>query len=260
VRLILTDKIKLNRHMKKLFYFLSIVLATSIQAQGQNPILTPDNHSADKSLIKEETYEMRWFILKDTLKMEIGKVRTEMQQKDEEIYLITTVNMQGVHTTWVDSTIVGRKKLEPIYHSSYNQQRDMVLNFSNQVTGYYNDKQTGVNTKISESVDVPFFDSNFYPQLIRWLPLKNGYQSTMAIFDYNPKSKIGVLTATIKNTEKTTLDFKGNPKPVWKVTMTDDISKNKAVSTYYIDQKSRKILKQEIDLGGRKMVMELVDQ
>ncbi|MER3316701.1 MAG: hypothetical protein RIB79_00265 [Allomuricauda sp.] len=245
--------------MKKLFYFSSMVLATFIQAQGQNPILTPDNNPADKSLIKEETYEMTWYILKDTLKMKIGKVRTEMQQKDEEIYIITTVDMQGAPTTWVDSTIVGRKKLAPIYHSSYNQQRDMVLNFSNQVTGYYNDKQSGVNTKISESVDTPFFDSNFYPQLIRWLPLKNGYHSTIAIFDYNPKSEIGVITATIKNTEKTTLDFKGDPKPVWKVTITDDISKNKAISTYYIDQKSRKILKQEIDLGGRKMVMELVD-
>jgi len=55
-------KIKLNRHMKKLFYFLSIVLATSIQAQGQNPILTLDSHPVDKSLIKEKTYEMAWYI------------------------------------------------------------------------------------------------------------------------------------------------------------------------------------------------------
>jgi hypothetical protein len=43
---------------------------------------------------------------------------------------------------------------------------------------------------------------------------------------------------------------------VWKVEATDDISNNAAVSTYYIDRSTRKILKQEIEIGGRKMLME----
>ncbi|MCR9226792.1 MAG: hypothetical protein NXH90_05195 [Flavobacteriaceae bacterium] len=89
--------------------------------------------------------------------------------------------------------------------------------------------------------------------------MKTGYNGSIAIFDYNPKSGTGVLTATIKNTEQSTLELKGAIKEVWKVTITDDISQNTAISTYYIERESRKVLKQEINLGGRKMVMELVD-
>ena len=251
--------IKLKSDMKKTFYLLLVVLATSFQVKGQKPILTPENNPADKSLIHEETYQMAWYIIKDSTKIEIGKVRTEIKKKKKRIYIISTVEMPGAATLWVDSTIVQRRNFEPVYHSSYNQQRDMVLNFSEQVTGYYNDKRSGKKTEISESVDAPFFDSNFYPQLIRWLPLKTGYSSTIAIFDYNPKSGTGVLTATIKNTEQSTLELKGVIKDVWKVTVTDDISENTAISTFYLEKESRKVLKQEIDLGGRKMVMELVN-
>jgi len=251
--------IKLKSDMKKTYYLLLVVLATSFQAMGQKSILTPENNPVDKSLIHEENYEMAWYMLKDSSKIDIGKVQTEIQKKKKRIYIISTVEMPGAASLWVDSTIVGRRKFEPIYHSSFNQQRDMVLNFSDTVTGYYNDKQSGKKIEISESVDAPFFDSNFYPQFIRWLPLKTGYNGSIAIFDYNPKSGTGVLSATIKNTEQSTLELKGAIKEVWKVTVTDDISHNTAISTYYIERESRKVLKQEIDLGGRKMVMELVD-
>jgi hypothetical protein len=120
----------------------------------------------------------------------------------------------------------------------------MVLKFGEKITGYYLDKQTGKKTEISEETDKPFFDSNFYPQLIRLLPLKERYSNTISIFDYNPVSKIGVITATIKNTEETTINFNGKKKQVWKVETTDDISNNVAISTYYIDKSTRKILKQ----------------
>jgi len=245
--------------MKKLLYTLSIVLATSFQAFGQNAPLTPEHNPADNSLTQTETYQMGWFMLNDTLKIKIGTVHTEIQKEKENTYIITTVDMQRAPTKWVDSTIVATENFSPIYHSSYNQQRDMVLDFSDKVTGYYLDKQSGKKTKISENVDKSFFDSNFYPQLIRWLPLKKGYAQVISIFDYNPKAEIGVLTATIKNTEETTLDLNGSKKQVWKVTVTDDISKNTAISTYYIERQSRKLLRQEIDLGGRKMFMELMD-
>ncbi len=67
----------------------------------------------------------------------------------------------------------------------------MVLQFVEKITGYYLDKQTGTTTQISEKTEAPFFDSNFYPQLLRLLPLKKNYATTISIFDYNPKSKSG---------------------------------------------------------------------
>ncbi|WP_296312069.1 hypothetical protein [Winogradskyella sp. UBA3174] len=245
--------------MKKILYILLVTFGTSLHVFSQETLLSPLNNPADKIFINDETSEMTWFMLKDSLKIQIGNVHTKIQKEKESIYIITTVNMKQSPTKWVDTTIVETLNFKPIYHSSFNQQRDMVLNFGEKITGYYLDKQTATKTQISEEVEKPFFDSNFYPQLIRLLPLKDNYSNTISIFDYNPTSKIGVITATIKDTQKMTIDFNGKKKQVWKVETTDDISNNSVISAYYIDRLTRKILRQEINFGGRKMLMELVE-
>lgn len=241
--------------MKNTLYILLITLVTSVQGFSQKKILSPIN----KNLLKPETSEMNWFMLQDTLKVRIGKVQTEIQKKKKKIYIITTVDMAQSTTKWIDSTVVGKRNLKPRYHSSDNQQRDIVLKFGEKIMGYYLDKKTESKTVISEEAEASFYDSNFYPQLIRFLPLKDGYTGIISIFDYNPNAEIGVITATIKNTEEMTFSFNGEERLVWKIETTDDISNNSTVSTYYIETATRKILKQEIDFGGRKMVMELVE-
>lgn len=245
--------------MKKTLHILLFIFGTSVQIFSQETPLTPLSTIANEKFIVSETSKMSWFMLQDSLKIQIGNIQTEIQKGKERIYIITTVNMKQSPTEWIDSTIVETLNFKPIYHSSFNQQRDMVLTFGEKITGYYLDKQTATKTQISEEVNEPFFDSNFYPQLIRLLPLKDGYSNTISIFDYNPKAEIGIITATIRNTEMTTINFNGKKKQVWKVGTTDDISNNSAISTYYIDISTRKVLKQEIDFGGRKMLMELVE-
>lgn len=245
--------------MKNLLSILLITFGASVQIFSQGVALSPVHNTANKSLIKSETSEMTWFMIKDTLKIEIGNVYTKIQKEKQNITIITTVDMKQSPTKWIDSTIVKTSNFKPLYHSSFNQQRDMVLNFGKKITGYYLDKKTETKTLISEEVDMPFFDSNFYPQLIRWLPLKDGYSNTISIFDYNPTAKIGVISATIKSTEEVIINFDGKKRKVWKVVTTDDISNNTAISTYFIDTTTRKTLRQEIDLGGRKMLMELVE-
>lgn len=245
--------------MKNTLYILLFIFGATIQVFSQETLLSPLNNTANKQLINSETSKMSWFMLQDTLKIQIGTIQTQIQKEKEKIYIITTVSMKQSPTKWIDSTIVENETFKPIYHSSFNQQRDMILDFGEKITGYYLDKQTDKKTEISEKADKPFFDSNFYPQLIRLLPLKNGYSNTISIFDYNPNSKIGVITATIKNTEETSINFNGKKTKVWKVETTDDISNNTAIMNYFIDKSTRKILKQEIDFGGRKMLMELVE-
>ena len=121
------------------------------------------------------------------------------------------------------------------------------------MTGYYLDKASNKKTEINEKTSEDFFDSNIYPQLIRWLPLKENYKTNIAIYDYNPK-KSGVLKVNIQNTEKGM--FKNIP--VWIVKTTDGITDHKVITTFYIDLKTRQLLKQEMDMGQRKMLMERV--
>ena len=245
--------------MKPILYSIVFIIYPTLSTFSQEKALSPLDHQADVRLLKSEVYTMDWFIVTDTTEVKIGEVATRIQKKEAVTYVITQVKMNRSTDKWVDSTVVATRNFKPIYHASYNQQRDMVLKFDEKVTGYYLDKKNSTKNPILEETNTSFFDSNFYPQLIRWLPLKTGYNGSIAIFDYNPKSGTGVLTATIKNTELATLEHKGANKAIWKVTVTDDISQNTAISTYYIEKESRKVLKQEIDLGGSKMVMELVD-
>ena len=244
--------------MKSLISLILIILNVSTQIFSQDTSLSPRNNPANMNFIKDESSEMTWFMLNDSINIEIGKVTTQIQKKREKLIIITTIDMKQSSSKWVDSTIVSIKNFKPIYHSSFNQQRDMALKFGSEVTGYYIDKRKGTKMLISKKTTTSYFDSNFYPQLIRWLPLKDGYSKTISIFDYNPTAKVGVMKATIEKTFKTTLNFKGEEKPVWKVITTDDISDNTVTSIYYIDVKSRKILKQDIDFNGTKMSMELI--
>ena len=243
--------------MKQILYLIVCFIHATFSIYSQENIITPLNLQANDSLLKSDTYSMDWFMVTDTTEVKIGEVETQIQKKKAVTYVITQVKMNRSTDKWIDTTVVATKNFEPIYHASYNQQRDMVLKFDEKVTGYYLDKKSSTRTPILEETNTPFFDSNFYPQLIRLLPLKDNYAKTISIFDYNPKSKIGVLTATIKNTQKNMVNFKGESLPIWKVEVTDDISGNNALNTYYIDFRTRKLLKQEIDFGGRKMVIKL---
>ncbi|WP_024769518.1 DUF3108 domain-containing protein [Aquimarina macrocephali] len=234
-----------------------LLVFISLSSFAQDSTITPVNNSFDSKLIKNENYEMTWFMEIDTSKIEIGKIKTEIKRIKNNVLIITSVKMNQAQTKWVDTTLAHINNLKPIYHSSYNQQRDMVLNFDKKVTGYYFDKKTNTKSEIAETTSGSYFDSNIYPQLIRWLPLNNEYHKTISIFDYNPSAKTGVIKAFIKNVKKGKLPGNGD-RGVWIVKVTDDISDNKAIMTFYIDINNRQIIRQEVDMQGRKMIMELI--
>ena len=219
--------------------------------------LTANNVKLESKYIKDETSHTVWYAQKGDQKMEIGKITTQVKKVDKTTLLIkTSVKMnQAPETPWVDSTLVKISNFQPIYHSSYNSMRDMTLKFGkSNVTGYYLDKKNQKKDNIDEKVSVEYFDSNSYPGLIRFLPLKEHYSTELPIFDYNPTAKKGVIKAYIEDVNKGEL----NDKKVWIVKTTDDIQDRKTIVTYYIDISTREVLKQEIDSNGRKMVMESV--
>lgn len=219
--------------------------------------LTPSNTKLESKFIKDETSNAIWYAQQGDQKMEIGKITNEVKKVDKTTLLIkTTVKMnQAPDKPWVDSTLVKISNFQPIYHSSYNMMRDMTLKFEkNKATGYYLDKKSQKKDQIDEKISTEYFDSNSYPGLIRFLPLKEHYSTEMPIFDYNPAAKKGVVKAYIEDVNKGEL----NGKKVWIVKTTDDIQDRKTIVTYYIDVATREVLKQEIDSNGRKMVMETV--
>lgn len=236
------------------FIFLLLISNTHFFSQK---LLTPQNAGINSTLIKDETSEAIWYADNGGSKTEIGSIITELKKLNKTDLLIkTTVKLkQAPDAKWTDSTLVKTSDFTPIYHSSYNMMRDMVVQSdNNKVTGYYLDKKS----QKKDMIEIPathYFDSSSYAMLIRFLPLKENYSTEISIFDYNPKAeKKGVMKAYILDTQKE--EYKG--KTVWAVKTTDDISNKTSTVTYYIDPETRKIVKQNMDMGGRKMFLEMI--
>lgn len=247
-----------NKKMK-LFLF-TILVVTSFAGKTQS-LLTPSKKSFEKKWVKNSNYDMIWYGLKDTTKFEIGKVSTQVFSNSKTITVVTNVHLKNMKDPWVDSTIAEAETLKPIRHSSYNMQRDLVLNFGKIVTGVYNDKTKNKTSVITDTTETDYFDSNIYPVLIGWLPLENDYRQDVSIYDYNPLAKSGVIKAFIKNVSSSTYQTEKNGiKNVWVVAVSDEISNGENGSTiYYFDKTDRKLWKQEINANGRKMLMKLVE-
>lgn len=221
-------------------------------------ILTPGKNSFEKKWMRQDTYQMTWFAMKDTTKFELGEVSTKVLTNKKYITIVTVVNMKNSKGTWVDTTIASISTLAPVRHASYNPQRNMVLNFGNIITGFYKDKIKQQSYTISDTTTKEYFDSNLYPVLITWLPLKKEYKQDISIYDYNPSGKIGVITAYVKSvTNGIYQSVLSGTRDVWLVTVADEIGNNKDnFIIYYIDKKDRKLWKQEINATGRKMIMQ----
>ncbi|MCF0056154.1 hypothetical protein [Dyadobacter sp. CY356] len=221
--------------------------------------LKPSPEAFEKKWVKPETYDMAWYAIRDTTKIEIGKVSTRIVENKDQVVVITIVEMKGMKGTWVDSSSSDRKTLTPIRHASYNAQRDMVLNFGQIITGFYNDKKPGKNILIHDTTQTSYFDSNMYPVLIRWLPLKEGFTTKIAIYDYNPSAKIGVISATVSGVSSGIYSSKrSGSREVWVVDVNDEISNGK--SQYFIDKTNRKLWKQTIEAKGRTMIMVAIEE
>jgi hypothetical protein len=73
------------------------------------------------------------------------------------------------------------------------------------------------------------------------------------------QAKKGVISAFVKEVKKGNFQTqKSGLRKVWVVVVADEISNN-TLSTYYIDEQDRRLWKQDINAGPRKMSMERVE-
>jgi hypothetical protein len=240
-------------------FFIQVLSLIALTSWSQQ-IIAPKKNVAEKKWIYDQSYQMKWTMLKDTVRFDVGIVDISVKVTKKTVLVITEVKLKSTSSSWIDSTIVQKSDLSPVYHSSYNVQRDMALHFGKNVTGFYRDKQTGNTTQIVHDVKPGYFDSNFYPMLINWLPLSPKLIADINIYDYNPTGKSGLLKAQIVEvTQGTYQSSKSGKRKVWVVKVSDEIGINGSSTISYIDQSTRQTYKQHISAGGRTMEMTLVE-
>ena len=168
---------------------------------------------------------MKLFMVRDTTQRELGEALVTISNKEGKLFITQDIKIAGMTGRWMDSTITEEGTLKPLYHASYNLQRDIVIRYSgNYVTGYYYDKGTQITTPISDTIRAKYFDSNFYPFLITALPLKEGYTAKFAIYDYAGPQKHGQLGASVDSVKKTTIIIGSKRIAVFEVSVFDEIS------------------------------------
>ncbi|MCX2495519.1 hypothetical protein OQX63_18650 [Pedobacter sp. PF22-3] len=245
--------------MKKSYLILLLYVALPLIGWSQE-IISAKKNLVDKKWIHNQNYQMEWTMLKDTSKFTIGFVDTKVEVLGDKIQVITTVKMKSSPSSWIDSTIVKKADFSPVYHASYNAQRDMSIHFGTDIKGFYHDKTSGKKTAIAQQVAPGYFDSNFYPMLINWLPLKTGFKADLNIFDYNPNGKTGVIKAHILSVSEGKYHTKNSgDRNVWIVEASDEISSTGGKSIYQIDQITRQLYLQQITMGSRIMEMKLLE-
>lgn len=131
----------------------------------------------------------------------------------------------------------------------------MVLDFeADIVNGYYKDNDNQTTTQIHDTVKQNYFDSNIYPFLISWLPLKVGYTAQIPVYDYGDNSHHGIVYVKINVVRKDQLKrTNGDLDEVFVVDVLDGI--NNANSLYYVSIKDHSVLEMNTSFGKTKMQM-----
>jgi len=239
--------------MKKLFTIFTFILFFGVNAQA--PIV-PGDATLETKWIKKEKYQMKWYIVQDTEKHEVARINTVITPWDNDLTIVSNVDVNNAKTKWTDSTITILPSLAPVRHYSSNIERMVRLKFGNTVTGDYSDKVKKTKVKIDEAAQKgQYFDSNLIPFIVRMLPLKDDYAATIAAYDYSP-AKSGVVITQVQSVKTGTYTNKSGLNVVWVVTTVETVKGITTQVKYFIDKSDRKIFKQEIFDGAMHTLIE----
>ncbi|WP_118953061.1 DUF3108 domain-containing protein [Taibaiella helva] len=235
-----------------------LILSLPVLSYGQT-VLAPGDPAVEQKWIRAQEQRLAWYMLKDTARITIGHIDNQILKQNGKLILVTRVQLKNAPAPWIDTSVAELPTLRPLYHASYNAQRDMVLYFGASVTGSYRDKTKPDTVTINDPAPAGCFDSNLYPRLLAWLPLKEGYRQSLQVYDYNPSAS-GPTAVRIENVKSGVYpSVRAGLRKVWIVTVSDKIGGSDNTSVYYFDQVDRKLWQQEIIAGGRRMLMAAVE-
>jgi len=237
--------------MKNIFVLVIILLTSLTQLRAQI-IITPTKKFIDHRYLQNE-------VSKYELSVEINGKRVVRAVQKDAITLISAKNQLLRVQTFlikgkpmsIDSVLVSLDALKPIYHSGVNPRRSVQLKYDyalGKIVGRYTQKKQAKTHAIQQQVQAPYFDSNVYEMMLRFLPLKQGLKAKFPAYAYESAQKNGVRWYEIQ--EVTIQKFNQQPCFVVKVK-----NEQGQVVHYWINQQNRALYKYEIHLpNGRKVL------
>ena len=237
--------------MKNLFFLFFISPIAVCKAQN---ILVPGNNVFEKKWLKNSKTEMAYYAVDGGPNTEIGSFVIDITTNNETVSVFTTLKFLNSNELWIDTCITDAITFKPIYRSSFSKDNNYVLNYSNEVTGYYLNKKVQKRSSIKEPIKDAFFDNFSYPYFLGLLPLTTGYKKDLMVYDYKPENKTNIKRAVIEEVKNNTYvsNLTGEHK-VWQVSVFEEATTDKY--NYYIDKDSRRIWKIEIRSKGQNLLL-----
>lgn len=216
-------------------------------------VLVPGENVLDKKLIKNGTYEMAVYAESGGRQVEVSTFTIKINSTPKNLSVYTFLEIAGSKDPSIDTSIADGKTFKPIYRSSNSINRQMVVNYGKDVSGYYYDKKTKKRHTIKDQGNA-FFDSYTYPYLLGLLPLTTGYKNELAVYDFKPGNTSNTKKARIEEVKSNLYvsNLTGEHK-VWQVNVYEEATKDSYV--YFIDKDTRRIWKVDILTQGQRLQM-----
>ena len=122
-----------------LCYIIFLFCSSSLTAQLK---LLPDANNFDKKFLKDIKYEMACFALLRGKEIEVSSFVVQIQKKTGLLSVYTSLKMYSTGEQWIDTSVADANTLKPVYRSSHNPNRELMLKYRKKVTGFSLIKKT----------------------------------------------------------------------------------------------------------------------
>lgn len=239
----------------KFFISFTILFLLSTGACFSQNLLTPGDKSLDVKKLKSSTYEMELYAQSKSGYVPVGSYTVTVKPAVKTIAVYTVLKMYSNNEKYIDTTVADAATLAPIYRSSTNPAKDMVLKYGKVITGHYLDKAKGKRTEVKETAGGVIFDSYIYPYVFAAMPITLGYRAKMPVFECKPGNNSNFKSTFIESVNNNVYksQFSGEHK-VWQVHVYEEGTNDKY--DYFIDKDNSRIWKIEVSAGdGQKYLL-----
>lgn len=225
--------------MKKTFW-IGLTQFLSFFCFSQTKLL-PGDKSFDLSKLRSTIYTMSYSVTENGAYVEIGKFRTEVSYVGGKIDIKTKLSFVHANDIWIDHIVADGKTFKPISISSERSDRNLSLQFENEIRGVFQDNKSKKRSTIKEKWDNEYFDISIYPYMLFALPLETGYKASIPVYNYeaiSPKDRYSNVVIRRVRSDEHKSTFTGVHK-VWIVSVFEE-STNQNYE-YYIDKKTGEV-------------------
>lgn len=224
-----------------------------LSAAAQHPA-APGAADFNNKWLRNGLTEMGYYVWNEGKWAELYSFTYAIHATPKTVSVYTQLKSLYSADQWTDTAVSEAGTFKPIYRSSFSNDKEYVLRFGQDVSGYYYDKKFKKREVIKEAAGNSFFESYTYPYLLGLLPLSSGYKKDLPVYEFKQGRSGNVKLARIQSVKTNVYvsQLTGEHK-VWQVSVLEEATGDQY--EYYIDKDDRRIWKIEVRSGNQNLLL-----